>query len=1048
MNKVFSFLFSMLFSVILLMIFAISIAYATFIENDYGTETAQALIYQAWWFELLLAVGAVNLAGSVVKYKLVNRKKWAILLFHLAFIVIIIGAGITRYFGFEGSMHIREGASNNQIVSEATYITLKATAPGTEVNDFTQVKFTPNTHNRYKETLKIDGKTVTVENELFVPNATETLVPDANGTPIIALIYSDKNIQRIDFLLNQNEKKTQGALSFGFETGEGSANVVFTGSGASLTMLSADTISVANMMGQAGEKLPPMVSHPVVPNKFYTLGNSLFVLKSYLPKAIPTLVQIPDETGEGGVNAFTAKVTSGNETRKVNVFGRSGVFVEPATCTINGIHLNLSYGPIVRDLPFSIYLKDFQLERYPGSNSPSSYASEIVLKDPTSSLEKPFRIFMNNILNYNGYRFFQSSFDRDEKGTILSVNQDYWGTMVTYIGYFLMIVGMVFTLVSPGSRFQKVIRLSSKLQAQRKAGKAFALLVLLSLSAVMGNSAFAADISKDDHVKSFSRLLVQDHAGRIEPVHTLASDLLRKISKESTWEGLTPVELFIEMSANPEKWKNVAFVKVDNSELQKKLGVSGKYVSFGQMFDQSGNYRLNNLVQEAYNKKQTTRNKYDKEIINLDERLNICYQIFNGEFLKIFPVPNDSNKTWATPSTLPPTMNKTEYDFAASILKLYYDEFNQALASGNYAKPEEYLGYIKKYQSTHGADIMVSPTKVSLEIFYNKFNIFGKLAKTFALLGFVLLIFHFMLIFKPTASYSKFIKGGTVLIFLAFLLYTAGLGIRWYISGHAPWSNGYETMIYIGWATILSGFIFARRSPISLAVTTILTGIILFVAGMSWMNPEITNLVPVLKSYWLIVHVAVITASYGFLAMGALLGMLNLVLMIIRNPKNEKNIRFTILEVSYIIEMALMIGLLMLTIGSFIGGVWANESWGRYWGWDPKETWALVTVLVYTIILHLRKIPGLKSIIGLSSLALVGLSSVLMTFFGVNYYLSGMHSYGAGDPPPIPNALYISIVVIAALIFAAYRAEDKKGQIEDINDADIEVEGDVKPKLK
>lgn len=1048
MNKVFSFLFSMLFSVILLMIFAISIAYATFIENDYGTATAQALIYQAWWFELLLAVGAVNLAGSVVKYKLVNRKKWAILLFHLAFIIIIIGAGITRYYGFEGSMHIREGASNNQIVSEATFITLKASAQGKEVTSNTQVKFTPNTNNTFKETIEFDGKSVTVENELFVPNASETLVPDANGNPVISLIYSDKETPRRDFLLNQKEKKSYGSVSFGFETGDGSATVIFTGNGPNLTMVSADTITVSNMMGQAAEKYPPMVSHPVIANKFYAIGNSLFVLKGYMQKAVPALVQVPNETGEGSVNAFTAKVTSGGETRKVNVFGQSGVFLEPATCTINGIDLSLSYGPVVRELPFSIYLKDFQLERYPGSNSPSSYASEIVLKDPASSVERPFRIFMNNILNYSGYRFFQSSFDRDEKGTILSVNQDYWGTMVTYIGYFLMVLGMVFTLLSPGSRFQKVIRLSSKLQAMRKSGKAFVLLAFFSLSLGGINSAFGANASKDDHVKSFGRLLVQDHAGRIEPVHTLASDLLRKISKESTWEGLTPVEFFIEMSANPQKWRTVPFIKVDNGELRKNLSVAGKYVSFSQMFDAGGNYRLNDLVQQSYNKKQTERNKYDKEIINLDERLNICYQIFNGEFLKIFPVPNDSNKTWSTPTTLPPTMNKTDADFAGSILHLYYEEYNNAGASGNYSKAEEYLGYIKKYQSTYGSDIMPSPTKVSLEIFYNKFNIFGKLAKIFALLGFVLLIFHFMLIFKPTARYSTFITGGTALIFLAFLLYTAGLGIRWYISGHAPWSNGYETMIYIGWATILSGFIFVRRSPITLAVTTILTGIILFVAGMSWMNPEITNLVPVLKSYWLIVHVAVITASYGFLAMGALLGMLNLVLMIIRNPKNEKNIRFTILEVSYIIEMALMIGLLMLTIGSFIGGVWANESWGRYWGWDPKETWALVTVLVYTIILHLRKIPGLKSIIGLSSLALVGLSSVLMTFFGVNYYLSGMHSYGAGDPPPIPNALYISIVIIAALIFAAYRAEGKKGTIEDVNDSEGETNGEVQPKLK
>jgi cytochrome c-type biogenesis protein CcsB len=913
--------------------FAISIAYATFIENDYGTSTAQVIIYQAWWFELLLLIGVVNLAGSVFKYKLVTRKKWAILLFHLAFIFIIIGAGVTRYFGFEGSMHIREGESTNQVISDASYIQFQAEFNGAKVSELTKVRFTPNSNNNYQKTLEIGGKTVQVENEIFVPNATEAMGTDANGMPV------------------------------------------------------------------------------------------------------RSLVQMPTKS-QNELDAFTAIITSGNEVQRVNVFGRDGVVHEPSVCTINGITVRISYGAIVRELPFSIQLRDFQLERYPGSMSPSSYASEITLKDPTLSIERPFRIFMNNILKYNGYRFFQTSFDRDEQGTILSVNQDYWGTFITYLGYFLMTLGMVFTVFSRHSRFQTLIRLSSKLQSVRQTAKIIGIAIFLSGLSSTVNYSFGAQKSaaKDKHVDAFGELLVQDHQGRIEPVNTLASDLLRKISKKDNWEGLSAVEFFLEMNANPGKWKTVPLVKVGNPELKRILGISDDFVSFDQMFDQSGSYRLNELVQQSYNKKQTLRNKFDKEIINVDERVNICYQIFNGEFLKIFPVPNDDRKTWITQSTVPETMKKEEADFVRGILSLYYTEVLNSLETGNWSKSDEYLGHIKKYQKTYGADIIPSSTKISLEVFYNEWNIFGKLAITYVLLGFVLLIFHFLLIFKPTARFDKFIKLGSILIFIAFLLYTLGLALRWYISGHAPWSNGYETMIYVGWATSLSGFIFVKRSPITLAVTTILTAIILFVAGMSWMNPEITNLVPVLKSYWLIVHVAIITASYGFLAMGALLGMLNLVLIILRNPKNEKNISFTILEVSYIIEMALMIGLLMLTIGSFIGGVWANESWGRYWGWDPKETWALVTVLVYSIILHLRKIPGLKSIFALSSLALVGLSSVLMTFFGVNYYLSGMHSYAQGDPPPIPNALYVAIVLIIILIVTAWFAEKKKGEIVDKED--------------
>jgi len=1036
MKKIISFISSMFFTVLLLMMFAISIAYATFIENDYGTSTAQVLIYQAWWFELLLSVGVINLAGSVFRYKLVNRKKWAILMFHLAFILIIIGAGVTRYFGFEGSMHIREGESTNRVVSETSYISVKAIANNNEANSSTKVKFTPNTNNNYKKTLQVDGKDVTVENELFVTGASETIIPDASGSPILSLIYSDATNQHTEFYIMPNQKKEMPLASFGFETGAGSAKVVFNRTDNGLSMICADTVAVTSMTGPTGEKLLPSVSYPIKENTLYQMGQSGFVFKSYLAKAIPTLIQVPEQSQMGGMNAFTAKVTSGNEVRRVNVFEKDGEITEPATCTINGIKVSISYGALTRELPFSIHLRDFQIERYPGSMSPSSYASEITLKDPGASVERPFRIFMNNILKYQGYRFFQSSFDQDEKGTVLSVNHDYWGTLISYLGYFFMALGMVFTVFSKNSRFQKLVRLSSKLQAQRQTIKIFTIGLIVAGLSLLGNSAFAAGNSsaKNKHIDAFGELLVQDHQGRIEPISTLASDLLRKIAKADNWDGMSAVEFFLDLSANPDKWKTVPLVKVGNSELAKTLGVSSGFVSFQQMFDQSGNYRLNELVQQAYNKKQTLRNQFDKEIMNVDERVNICYQIFNGDFLKVFPVPHDERKTWVTSSAFPKTAKKEEADFAGNILNLYYQSVNEAEASGNWAKPDENLGYIKKFQRTYGADIIPSSTKISMEIFYNEWNIFGKLAKIYALLGFVLLVLHFMLIFKSGKGLSKYINIGTILIAVAFLCYTLGLLARWYIAGHAPWSNGYETMIYVGWATSLSGFIFLKRSPITLAVTTLLAAIILFVAGMSWMNPEITNLVPVLKSYWLVVHVAIITASYGFLGMGALLGMLNLVLMILRNKKNNQKISFTILEVSYIVEMALIIGLFMLTIGSFIGGVWANESWGRYWGWDPKETWALVTVLVYSIILHLRKVPGLKSTFALNSLALVGLSSVMMTFFGVNYYLSGMHSYGAGDPPPIPSGLYVAIVVVVALIVGAWYAEEKNGNITDPDD--------------
>jgi cytochrome c-type biogenesis protein CcsB len=263
------------------------------------------------------------------------------------------------------------------------------------------------------------------------------------------------------------------------------------------------------------------------------------------------------------------------------------------------------------------------------------------------------------------------------------------------------------------------------------------------------------------------------------------------------------------------------------------------------------------------------------------------------------------------------------------------------------------------------------------------------------------------------------------ILILSFLAQTFGLGLRWYISGHAPWSDGYESMIYISWATILAGFIFSKNSPITLAATSILTALILFVAHLSWLDPQISNLVPVLKSYWLTIHVSLITGSYGFLGLGALLGFLNLILFILRK-ENDKFISLTIRELTYVSEMTLIVGLILLTMGNFLGGVWANESWGRYWGWDPKESWALVTIIVYTFVLHMRFIPNLKSIYAFNIASLLAYSSVIMTYFGVNFYLSGLHSYAKGDPVPVPDFVFYSIGIIFLIIALAYRNRELK----------------------
>ena len=275
-------------------------------------------------------------------------------------------------------------------------------------------------------------------------------------------------------------------------------------------------------------------------------------------------------------------------------------------------------------------------------------------------------------------------------------------------------------------------------------------------------------------------------------------------------------------------------------------------------------------------------------------------------------------------------------------------------------------------------------------------------------------------IFKPNRFISLLVKGFKIVMILLFTLHTVGLISRWYISGHAPWSDAYESMIYVAWATQFFGLIFGRKSDLTMASTAFVAGMILMIAHWNWMDPEIANLVPVLDSYWLMIHVAVIVGSYGPFALGMIIGTVSLILMLIATNKNKKKIKLQIKELTIINELSITVGLIMLTIGNFLGGMWANESWGRYWGWDPKETWALISIMVYAFVIHMRLIPGLRGTWLFNLMSIIAFGSILMTYFGVNFYLVGLHSYASGDKIITPDFVYYSIAVVFILGTISY----------------------------
>ncbi|HEX2976325.1 MAG TPA: c-type cytochrome biogenesis protein CcsB, partial [Bacteroidales bacterium] len=338
-----------------------------------------------------------------------------------------------------------------------------------------------------------------------------------------------------------------------------------------------------------------------------------------------------------------------------------------------------------------------------------------------------------------------------------------------------------------------------------------------------------------------------------------------------------------------------------------------------------------------------------------------------------------------------------------------------ALGSGTQKDVVQVRETISAYQNRYAGYELPSRTETGAELLYYKLNIFEKLFPFYATIGILMLAGLIYTVIKGKKRNPMIVKISGWLLFAGFLIHTFGLALRWYISGHSPMSNGYESMLFISWVTLLAGFIFSRKSDFTLSATAVLAFMTLLVAHMSFMDPEITNLVPVLKSYWLTLHVSVITGSYGFLGLGAILGFITLILLSLTNSKNRDRISATIDELTVINYKTLTLGLYFLTIGTFLGAVWANESWGRYWGWDPKETWSLITIVVYSIVIHSRLIPGMKDIFTFNLLSLFAFSSVLMTYFGVNYYLSGLHSYAAGDPVPVPSFVYITVLVVAGL---------------------------------
>ena len=1034
MKNLFNFISSMKLTATLLSTFAIAIAVATFIESDFSTQTAQAEVYSALWFHTLLAVLGINLLTSMIKHSMFKVKKWNIVLFHSSFLVILLGSAVTHFVGYEGNMRIREGETENRITSRETYIHAKFEKDA-QVSTFKKVVLLSEiSENHFDENVLVNGESVEIKLLEYIPNVVTEFVEDReNGVTTLEMMMTvgdgtkqfklkeGEFIEADDFFLNFGaslEKTVKPVVEISYVDGH-------------LHMSHGMNFKTLDMGTRSSGETNASKSSELNTRMLYQTTGTNFVVRKVYPFAFEKLVSKKVKGSRNRMqDALRMQVTYNGETQETILKGMSGAIGFEKKLHFTGMNVELAYGSVIKTLPFSLELVDFELERYPGSMSPASYASEVILHDKEEGITLPYRIYMNHILEHRSFRFFQSSYDKDEKGTLLSVNNDP-GTLPTYIGYIMLGLGLFAGFFTPNGRFRKLMNKGRKFAQTRESLASVALAVALLFGAQTAKAEDVNPLVKQitafdkEHAAKFSHLISQDSTGRMKPLNTLNVEIINKVHG-GTIAGMTYDQMILGMMVRPEAWREINLIKTKNKEINKLLGIDekSKYASFSQFLEvpeELSGYKIGKMVEAAAQKAPKDRNQLDKDLLKVDERFNIIYMVFSGSVFKIFPKPADPGNKWFATIEALQTFKESNAVKVREVAVAYFTSVDKALVSGDWTEANAAIDKIAEYQKFYGADVYPSEAKVNAEIFYNKYNVFEKLMPYYLLMGLILLILSFVNIIKPKFKLGFFSKSATVMLIIFFLLHTAGLATRWYVSGHAPWSDGYESMIYIAWATVLAGFIFSKNSPITLAATGILAGLILFVAHLNWMDPQVTNLAPVLKSYWLSIHVSMITASYGFLALGALLGFITLILFALRNEKNEKHINLSILELNTINEMSLMVGLAMLTLGNFLGGVWANESWGRYWGWDPKETWALVSILIYAVVIHLRFIKAIYTPFIFAVVSLMSFSSIIMTYFGVNYYLAGMHSYAKGDPVPIPDFVPVTYAIIFVLILIAAR---------------------------
>lgn len=615
----------------------------------------------------------------------------------------------------------------------------------------------------------------------------------------------------------------------------------------------------------------------------------------------------------------------------------------------------------LRVLPFDMILTSFEVVTYPGSNAVMDYRCNITVTHNNAS--EDISVSMNNIGRAAGYRFYQSAYDSE--GTQLLVAHDPYGIAITYIGYTMLVISLLWTMFSKHTRIR---------QLYRKATKPLVIAALLGMNAATARGANITPVSSEI-AHEFGKVVVL-YNGRLCPINTAATEFVTKLSGKPQWNGYTADEIFMSWMIYYTEWEQQRLIRVKNTEVQRILGIDSQWASVSDFYNTDHSYKLDGKANDP-----TIGDATRKAIRETDEKIQVVNMFYNSEMLHIFPLADPSNKaklTWHTPGSteLPLGTPTAEFQFINHAM----DYLVENVLVNNAEGAKLIIEKIKLYQKEKAGDVLPSSSMVSIEVAYNSLLS----ARWVVFLCLTLSLLFCMLLFANKQSNIVNTLQLTYILAQAVFL-TTQFVMRWIISGHTPMSNGYETMLFMAWITIIITIVVMHRVPVMKTFGPLVSSLCMLVSMLAVGSPQITRLMPVLQSPLLSIHVALVMIAYALLALITLIAIQGLIQASLHRSPGEIE-RSTALS-----QLMLYPAVSLLAMGIFVGAVWANVSWGTYWSWDPKETWALITLMIYAVPLHKSFTPS--SPVKFHAYVLASFLTVLMTYFGVNYFLTGMHSY-------------------------------------------------------